>query len=349
MNNSIVFDPAQVEAIEKLQQIEQTLLKKPSGGKKKWWKRAESTSPQQGLYLWGGVGRGKTMIMDRFYSQLEIKKKQRFHFHRFMQLVHRQRAELKQVTDPIAKVADEFADQADLLCLDEMHINDITDAMIMGRLLECLFERGVVLITTSNVPPDDLYKNGLQRSRFLPAIALMNQHTEVFNLDSGIDYRLQHLANTTIYHWPHDEQAETLLSETFAVGSEMEEVKQTPVRINGRDIDVLKRANGIVWFEFAELCETSRATNDYIEIARYFHTVIVERLPQLDDESNDPARRFISMIDEFYDRRVKVIISATVGVADLYTGKRLSFEFERTMSRLHEMQSEDYLSSAHIP
>ena len=349
MNNSIVFDPVQFEAIEKLQQIERTLLERPSGREKRWWKRTGSGNLQKGLYLWGGVGRGKTMIMDRFYSQLEIKNKQRLHFHRFMQLVHRKRAELKQVSDPIDKVADEFADQTRLLCLDEMHINDITDAMIMGRLLESLFERGVVLITTSNVPPDDLYKNGLQRSRFLPAIALMNEHTEVFNLDSGIDYRLRHLSNTTIYHWPHDEQAETLLSETFAVASEMEEVKQIPMRINRRDIAVVKRANGISWFEFSELCETSRATDDYIEIARFCHTVIIERLPQLDDESNDPARRFISMIDEFYDRRVKVIISADVGVDDLYIGKRLSFEFERTKSRLHEMQSEDYLSSAHIP
>ncbi len=348
MDNSIVFDPAQIKAIEKLEQIEQGLLNK-SSGKKKWWGRARSKAPQRGLYLWGGVGRGKTMIMDRFYSQLQLENKMRLHFHRFMQLVHRQRAEYKKVTDPIGKVADEFADQADLLCLDEMHINDITDAMIMARLLECLFERGVVVITTSNVPPDGLYEDGLQRSRFLPAIALMNEHTEVFNLDSGVDYRLQHLANTTIYHWPHDEQAEELLSETFAVASELEEVKQTPVRINSRDIVVRKWANGIVWFEFSELCETSRATNDYIEIARYFHTVICEQLPQLSDDSNDPARRFISMIDEFYDRRVKVVISAEVAVTDLYTGKRLSFEFERTMSRLHEMQSAEYLATAHIP
>lgn len=351
MNSPIIFDQPQREALEKLKMIQETLLDPASSSRKAWWKLGKNKAAQlsPGLYLWGGVGRGKTMLMDQFYNQLPVERKMRLHFHRFMQLVHRQRAELKDVEDPIGKVAQDFARQTRLLCLDEMHINDITDAMIMTRLLECLFEQGVVVITTSNVPPDGLYHGGLQRSRFLPAIALMNTHMEVFNLDGGVDYRLQHLANTTIYHWPHNSDTEALLAETFAVATELEEVQQTPVRINSREIEVRRRANGIVWFLFSELCETSRATNDYIEIARYFHTVICEQLPQLDDTKNDPARRFISMIDEFYDRRVKVIISAEVGLAELYTGKRLAFEFERTLSRLHEMQAEDYLSAAHIP
>ncbi len=352
MSLEIVFDSAQQEAIDKLAQLERKLLTQPSGGKSPWWKFTRSTkgaNSPRGLYLWGGVGRGKTMLMDRFYEQLAIDNKMRLHFHRFMQLVHQQKSELKDVEDPIGKIADGFADSAKLLCLDEMHINDITDAMLMARLLERLFERGVALVTTSNAPPDDLYKNGLQRSRFLPAIDLMNTQLEVYNLDSGVDYRLMHLASTEIYSWPHNADVEKAISKTFELNAQAEHISSLPITINDREIAVIKRASGILWCSFAALCEGNRATADYIEIARLFHTVICQDVPQLDDSSNDPARRLISMIDEFYDRRVNFIISAAVPVNELYSGKRLAFEIERTQSRLHEMQGEDYLSAAHVP
>ena len=352
MSPEIKFDPAQQQAIDKLAEIERTILARFNDKNNSWWKVKrvnKKHASARGLYLWGGVGRGKTMLMDQFYEQLALEQKTRLHFHRFMQLVHEHKAELKDVQDPIGKIADRFADQAILLCLDEMHISDITDAMLMARLLERLFERGVVVVTTSNAPPDDLYKNGLQRSRFLPAIDLMNTHLEVFNLDSGIDYRLLHLTSTAIYSWPHDHAVEKTLAETFELNVQSGQTSNAPVTINTREIPVIQRANGILWCSFEALCEGNRATADYIEIGRLFHTVICQDVPQLDDSSNDPARRLISMIDEFYDRRVNFIVSAAVPLNELYSGKKLAFAFERTSSRLHEMQAEEYLSAAHVP
>lgn len=306
-------------------------------------------TPCKGLYLWGGVGRGKTYLMDLFFDTVDSVPKRRTHFHRFMQDVHQRLAVLQGHKNPLVRIADELAKEAKLLCFDEFFVQDIADAMLLAGLLEALFERGVVLVTTSNIQPDGLYRNGLQRARFLPAIALLNAQTKVVEILSGIDYRLRSLEQATLYHCPDDAQARLAMLASLheLVPSEAHLASGAPVEVLGRELRALWVGDDVVWFEFAELCDGPRSAFDYVELARLFHTVLISGIPVFDETRNDQARRFINLIDELYDRRVKLIASATAPILALYTGTQLSFEFERTASRLLEMQSLDYLATAH--
>jgi cell division protein ZapE len=305
-------------------------------------------NPVKGLYLWGGVGRGKTMLMDLFFECLPPDRRMRMHFHRFMQRVHHELKDLSGTANPLLVVADRIADQARVLCFDEFFVSDIGDAMILGELFERLFERGVTLVATSNVEPDRLYENGLQRRRFLPAIEALHAHTRVHNLDSGVDYRLRVLERAEIYHVPLDAAAERSLSSSFDALAPEAPVADVQLEIENRPIRARKVAEDVAWFEFSELCEGPRSQNDYIELARIFHAVLISNVRRFSARNEDAARRFISLVDEFYDHNVKLIISADAEIDDLYAGERLRFEFERTRSRLLEMQSHDYLARRHL-
>jgi cell division protein ZapE len=301
-----------------------------------------------GLYLWGGVGRGKTYLMDLFFETLAIEAKRRVHFHRLMREVHERLAALGDIEDPLDRVAANIASETKLLCLDEFFVSDIGDAMILSRLLDGLFRRGVTLVTTSNTQPDDLYTDGLQRQQFLPAVDLLNTRMQVVNLDGGIDYRLRLLQQAGTYLTPDDASARTRLQNIFDNSASSQIAANQMLDINGREIRARLCAKGIVWFDFSDICDGPRSQNDYIEIARWYPTVIIAGVPAFDHSLDDQCRRFIALVDEFYDRHVKLILSAATGIDALYSGARLSFEFNRTASRLIEMQSTDYLASPHL-
>lgn len=306
-------------------------------------------TPVRGAYLWGGVGRGKTFIMDLFFASLPFENKLRQHFHRMMYHVHNQLKQLENQSDPLQTVAEDLAKRARVICFDEFFVADIADAMILGRLLDMLLQRGVTLIATSNIPPGELYRDGLQRQRFLPTIALLHRHTRILEVDGETDYRLRVLEQAEIYHSPLDDEVQFNLGRYFeCIAPEAGTVDQS-IEIHGRDIPFHRRADGIIWFDFAALCAGPRSQNDYIEIARSFQTVILSGLPILDRQNEDEARRFIALVDEFYDRRVKLIIAAAAPITEICSDHRLSHEFERTRSRLLEMQSHDYLATAHRP
>jgi cell division protein ZapE len=300
-----------------------------------------------GLYVWGGVGRGKTWLMDLFYDCLPIEKKQRIHFHRFMQRIHADLNKLGHERNPLEAIARNWAKDCRLLCLDEFFVSDIADAMLLSGLLKALFHNGVTLVTTSNLAPEELYRDGLQRAKFLPAIELLQQNTRVIELGGDLDFRLRILEQSEIYHWPLDAQAHSNLKASFArfaAGLEL----NIELEFNDRPLLALSRGDGVAWFEFSELCEKPRGSIDYIEIARAFNTILISNVPQMNEVDSDMARRFVIMIDEFYDRGVKVLLSAEVPVEQLYQGQRLAFEFERTRSRLTEMQTHDYLARPHL-
>jgi len=301
-----------------------------------------------GLYLWGGVGRGKSFLMDNFFGFAPGKRKRRVHFHRFMQEIHHALRSLQGQTDPVLAVARRVARETRLLCLDEFHVTDIGDAMLMRRLLEGLFTEGVVLVTTSNSHPDDLYRHGLQRSQFLPAIELIKKHLDVVNVDAGADYRLRALERVTLFHAPLDEAAERNLENAFeAVAGETGTADQV-LEIEGRPVKSRRVTEGVAWFDFRELCGGPRGKDDYIELSRNFHTVLLSGIPRLTPEHKDWARRLTWLVDEFYDRRVKLICSAEVPALQLYAAGA-GTEFDRTLSRLQEMQSRQYLALAHLP
>ena len=302
----------------------------------------------RGLYIWGGVGRGKTFLMDLFFETLNVDAKKRIHFHRMLHDVHQRLAALGNVEDPLDQVAADIAADTRVLCFDEFFVSDIGDAMILGRLLEGLFLRGVTLVATSNSAPDDLYREGLQRQRFLPAIETLKQHSDVLHIDSGVDYRLRLLQQAGTYLSPDDESAAHKLQHYFDESASSEVRSNHALSVNGRDIQTQASAKGIVWFDFKQICDGPRSQNDYIEIARWYPTVIVSGIPILDESLENQARRFIALVDEFYDRRVKLIVSAAADVDDLYRGTRLEFEIDRTISRLVEMQSTEYLAAPHL-
>ncbi len=301
----------------------------------------------KGLYIWGGVGRGKTYLMDLFFDCLPTARKHRTHFYRFMQEVHQSLAVYQGEADPLEFVAASIASDVDVLCFDEFFVVDIGDAMILAGLLDALLSSGVVLVATSNVKPDALYENGLQRERFLPAIALLKKFTDIVEIQQGTDYRLQHLSSSELYHSPVNELVNEKLKACFhdLVPDQSQIHEQQALMILGREIQSVASAEDIVWFQFSALCEGPRSAFDYVELARLYHAVILSDVPQLSESDSDAARRFVSLIDELYDRRVKLVISAEVSVSDLYVGTGL--EFERTRSRLMEMQSLDYLSRGH--
>ena len=286
--------------------------------------------------------------MDLFYETLAVDAKKRIHFHRMLQDVHGRLARLGDIEDPLDKVAAEIAADIRVLCFDEFFVSDIGDAMILGRLLDGLFRRGVTLVATSNSAPDDLYREGLQRQRFLPAIDALKQHTRVVKMDDGVDYRLRLLQKAGTFLVPDDDAARAKLQQFFDDSASSQIQTNHTVTVYGRDIPVRACAKGIAWFDFDAICDGPRSQNDYIEIARWYPTVIVSGVPLLGREKEDPARRFIALVDEFYDRRVKLIVSAEAAPEQLYQGSKLTFEFERTLSRLIEMQSTEYLAAPHL-
>jgi cell division protein ZapE len=261
--------------------------------------------------------------------------------------VHSDLRRLQGEKNPLLAVADGIAAQATVLCFDEFFVTDIGDAMILGGLMEALFERGITLVATSNIVPENLYKDGLQRQRFLPAIAMLQRYTQVFNLDSGVDYRLRTLQTLPLYHTPHNEVAAEALRTMFQSLVPQAEITQCFIEVNNRQLQANAVADDVVWFDFAALCDGPRSQNDYIELSRVYHTVLLQQVPVFSGSNDDQARRFINLVDEFYDRGVKLILSAQAPLLELYRGSRLSFEFDRTYSRLQEMQSEEYLASAH--
>ena len=300
----------------------------------------------KGVYIWGSVGRGKTYLMDIFYECLPADQKLRLHFHRFMQDVHHQLRKIENEENPLQIVAENFKNRASIICLDELFVSDIGDAMILAGLLDAFFERGTTFVTTSNCHPDDLYKNGLQRQKFIPAIDLLKQHTQVVELGGNTDHRLEFLEHADIYHHPLDENADSVMLKNFMHLSPEPGNEKERLCIEGRTIQTIRCADGAVWLTFNDLCGGPRSAADYIEIGRCFNTILISDIPILTNK-DDFTRRFITAIDEFYDRSVKVIISAESSVHILYKGDKLSFEFQRTISRLLEMRSIDYLARPH--
>lgn len=312
--------------------------------------RSRFAAPERvrGLYLWGGVGRGKTFLVDLFYENLAIAQKQRVHYHRFMREMQAQLKDLQGRENPLNDVAAQIARDTRVLCLDEFFVSDIGDAMILGGLLRQLFARGVCLVTTSNTAPTNLYANGLQRERFLPAIALLQQHCAIVEIVSTQDWRLRTLTQARVFHAPLSPDSERALNDCFQRISHGSARSETAIRVHDRDIPVRRLGEDVAWFGFGALCEGPRAVADYIEIGKDYGTVIVSGVPQFTPSMEDAARRFIEMVDEFYDRHVKLILSAAVPIIDLYEGDKLRAEFSRTESRLIEMQSEDYLAREHL-
>ena len=352
VRDGFTADPAQFALASRLTDLRGRLIEAGSDGPTSWSRRLfrRRAEPVEGLYLWGGVGRGKTYLMDLFHDTLPFAAKERAHFHRFMQRVH---AELKQLSgrsNPLGTVAERFASQARVLCFDEFYVSDIGDAMILSELLAGLFERGVSLVATSNTAPDDLYENGLQRRRFLPAIDLIKRHTAVVHVGGAVDYRLRMLRRTDIYR-TETETADTTaaLLASFRALCHTRPVDNEELIVNGRTIRARYCAAGAVWFDFDAVCNGPRSQNDYIELARLFSTVVVHGVPVFvaRNASENAARRFISLVDEFYDRNVKGLFSAAAPIDALYRGGLLINEFERTKSRINEMQSDAYLRRMH--
>jgi cell division protein ZapE len=348
-------DSAQLHAVEQLGELTRRLQRSAQGEARsvlgRWLRssrRKRDIRVERGVYLWGGVGRGKTFLMDLFHAHAGVPAR-REHFHRLMKEVHARLRELRDVADPLERVAADIARDTRLLCLDELFVSDIADAMLLAGLFEGLYTRGVTLVFTSNLPPGELYRDGLQRQRFLPAIALIERHSEVINVDAGEDYRLRQLEKAPLYLDARLPATQQQLVLRFAdLGGDPRHAPGEIV-VEGRAIPCLACGDEVVWFEFAALCEGPRSQSDYVELARDFHTVVVSGVPQLDALQDNAARRFIALVDEFYDRGVKLLVAAHAAIDELYVGERLRFEFERTRSRLAEMQTHEYLARPHRP
>jgi cell division protein ZapE len=344
-----LHDAAQQQAVELLDELHAQLIGlEPRRGWRGWLGARRAPAMVRGLYFWGGVGRGKTMLMDLLFQSLPPSLAcERIHFHSFMNRVHAGLRQKKNLEQPLQAIARDIAASTRLLCLDEFVIIDIGDAMIMAGLLATLFAEGVVLVTTSNAAPTELYRDGLQRARFLPAIDLLERHCRVVELDGGQDYRLRFLQQTDLYSIPHDAATAARIRDYLRQHVTAALAENSELVINGRRLAHQFCAGDTVWFSFYEICETTRSQNDYLELARSFNTLIVTGIRQMGQADDDVARRFVLLIDVLYDHRVKLICSAAVSPERLYLGKRLAFEFERTASRLLEMQSSEYLAGAH--
>ena len=341
-------DPAQMQAVERLETLYQGLMHFKTARGNKLRRVISPPAVPRGVYFWGGVGRGKSFIMDCFFAAVPYKRKKRIHFHAFMHQIH---AELRQhagKADPLVPVAERIAKETRLLCFDEFHVSDIADAMILGRLLELLFEKGVIFVMTSNYPPDNLYPNGLQRMNFLPTIELIKQKMDVMPLDGGQDYRLRKLEVMPVYHVPHDSETERAMAEYFEVAATMPGTVNDSIEINNRQVQTVRLAPGVVWFDFFSICGDGRAQADYLELVREYHTILVSNIPVLEVRHGAEARRFTWLVDVCYDHRVKLIISAATYPDDLYVEGPNAHEFFRTASRLTEMQSREYLALPHL-
>jgi cell division protein ZapE len=351
----ITSDASQQHAVAALQLIFEQLSEKWSRPQS-WWTRVSQrlgfTTPQpvRGLYLWGGVGRGKTYLMDLFFHALPGNRKLRMHFHRFMLMVHKRLADAKGQSDPLKHVAGDIAKDVDIICFDEFFVSDIGDAMILANLMDALFSSGVALVATSNIEPEHLYEHGLQRRKFLPAIALIRRYCTVLNVDGGIDYRLRSLDKAPVFHFPLNAASAQALQDLFNELTRGLRVETNKILdIQERKVAALAWSEGLVWFDFDVLCGGPRSAADYIEIARQYHTVLISGIPVLRERDDDKARRFITLVDEFYDHGVKLVLSAADNLEHLYQGADLQFAFTRTRSRLLEMQTREYLGSAHRP
>ncbi|MHA7600828.1 cell division protein ZapE [Alicycliphilus sp. T452] len=335
-------DPAQLRAVDALERCAQEWSQYKTRRSNALKKLINHPEIPKGVYMYGGVGRGKSFLMDCFFNAVPLKRKVRLHFHEFMREVHRELAGLQGQQNPLDALGARIAKRYKLICFDEFHVADVTDAMILHRLLVALFDNGVGFVTTSNFKPDELYPDGLHRDRILPAIALLNERMEVVNVDNGTDYRRRTLENARLYHCPLGPEADAAMQETFGLLAEVHD--EDPVlHIEAREIRALRRAGGVVWFDFRELCMGPRSQNDYLEIATQFHTVLLSGVPYMPVNLASPARRFTWLVDVLYDRRVKLIVSAAVPPEELYTEGPLAHEFPRTVSRLNEMQSKEYL------
>jgi len=349
--SGFVADPVQQHAMGLFDQLQGEIMavKEPENrlfGVFRALRGKAKPSAPRGLYLWGGVGRGKTLLMDIFFQSLDIERKKRIHFHAFMKMIHDRLAEVGRIEHPLRLIAREMVTNARVLCLDEFVVTDIGDAMLVAQLLEALFDEGVVLVSTSNSEPENLYRDGLQRSRFLPAIALLQAHCAVVNVDGGQDYRVLGLKDAALYRYPHDDSINLQLLDYLDSHHVMAQ-KNGAIEINDRSIDFEFCAEDSIWFSFENLCLTARSRLDYLEIASQFSTLILTGIQRLDEQGNDVAKRFISLIDVLYDHRVKLICSAEVSASELYTEGYLADEFQRTLSRLIEMQTAEYWQQSH--
>ncbi|HIF6627165.1 TPA: cell division protein ZapE [Serratia marcescens] len=354
-------DEVQRRAVTQLDRIYQALLQKPAasapaGGLRGKFSRllgkGGDTAPQrpvQGLYMWGGVGRGKTWLMDMFFHSLPGDRKMRLHFHRFMLRVHEELTELQGRENPLEIVADGFKAETDVLCFDEFFVSDITDAMLLATLLQALFARGITLVATSNIPPDDLYRNGLQRARFLPAIDLINEYCDVMNVDAGIDYRLRTLTQAHLYLTPLSDQTRETLDRMFVKLAGKAGEDAPVLQINHRPLQAIRSVDGVLAVDFHTLCEEARSQLDYIALSRLYHSVILYNVRVMGPLKENTARRFLALVDEFYERHIKLVIGAEASMFEIYQGVQLKFEFQRCLSRLQEMQSEEYLKLPHLP
>ncbi|MBS1161216.1 MAG: AFG1-like ATPase [Proteobacteria bacterium] len=340
-------DTAQMTAAMALQELYTNLLSFKVNRSSTFKRLLNPPKPPQGVYFWGGVGRGKSFLMDCFYDSVPYRRKRRIHFHAFMQQIHRDLEQYKGEADPMLKLAEHIAHEVRLLCFDEFHVSDIADAMILGRLMDGLFANGVIVVMTSNYPPEKLYPNGLHRESFLPTIALLQKHLDVFEVDAGVDYRLRALEQVEIYHSPADAAAEKKMLDYFRMVAGEEGKKGGHIDVLGRQVETLRRGHGVIWFDFRTLCGGPRSQNDYLEIARAYHTVLLSHIPKLTQHQASEARRLTWLVDVFYDHRVKLIATADCHPEELYTEGTQAGEFARTVSRLTEMNSREYLTLPH--
>ncbi|PWT75759.1 MAG: cell division protein ZapE [Proteobacteria bacterium] len=345
--HSFSLDASQERAVAAFQRLTDDLHRLE---RRRWpWEQWIGRRPwAAGIYLWGPVGRGKSFLMDEFFRIAPATRKERIHFHRFMQGVHHDLRALQGTTDPLKSIATRIGARVRLLCLDEFHVTDIGDAMLMRGLLEGMVEQGVVLVTTSNQHPDELYAHGLQRAQFLPAVELIKTQLEVVELDGGSDYRLRTLTDAGVYHHPSNAAAEQALQHTFEAIAGGSGQQGAVLEIEGRELSARRLGHGVVWLGFEELCEQPRGTADYIELARRYHTVLVSDVPQFRADQADSVRRFTWLVDEFYDRHVKLIVAAEVSAERLHERLPVRAETERARSRLIEMQTTQYLSLPHL-
>lgn len=339
-------DIAQKKAVDALDLLWQQLLAEEKASKSIFSFLRKKQSPQ-GVYMWGGVGRGKTWLMDLFFEALPLERKMRLHFHHFMQYVHQQLHERVGQQNPLDAVADHIFEQAQVICFDEFFVSSVPDAMILSDLFQKLFQRGVSLVATSNIAPDGLYKDGLHRDRFLPTIALLKQHCHILNVDAGVDYRLRELHQAGLFQSPLNEYTAEWVQARFNDAVGIDTVEHTAIEINHREVLTLAHTKNTLWCHFNELCLKPRSPSDFIEIANRYPTVFVSEIPNLTDQLADGTRRFIYLVDEFYDRGVTLILTSQVPILELYQGEKLAFEIERTRSRLLEMQSDEYLNKGH--
>ena len=337
-------DAAQQLAVDRLQQAYEEWVLYKTKRSNKLTRLITRPEVPRGVYMWGGVGRGKSFLMDSFYSVVPVVRKTRLHFHEFMRAVHRQLDELKGVADPLDEVARRIAKKYRLICFDEFHVSDVADAMLLYNMLKALFENGVSFVMTSNYQPDTLYPDGLHRDRMLPTIALLKEKLDVLNVDSGNDYRKRALEQVDAYLTPLSAVTDQRLRDTFLRIAETSD-EDAHVNIEGRELRALRRAGSVIWFDFSTLCGGPRSQNDYLEIASRFHTVILSSIPAMSAAMSSEARRFTWLIDVFYDNKVKLIMSAEVIPEELYTQGTLSNEFHRTVSRIIEMQSREYMDA----